>query len=56
MMFEAQMTPVSRYSMFPEEKQERAKCEEREEEGGEGGTSLVSECGDTVTSMRLLIM
>lgn len=45
MMFEAQMAAISQYSMFPEEKRERAKCKETEEEG----TSLVSECGETVT-------
>lgn len=45
MMFEAQMTAVSQYSMFPEEKKERAECREKEEE--EERTSPVFECGDS---------
>lgn len=50
MMFEAQMTAISQYSMFPEEKKERAKYKEKEE-----GASLVSECGDTVTQNSIRI-
>lgn len=47
MMFEAQMTANSQYSVFPEEKKVRAKWEEKEEV--EEGTPLVSECGDIVS-------
>lgn len=35
MMFEAQMTAISQYSMFPEERKERTKCQKgkKKEEG-----------------------
>lgn len=47
MMFEAQMTATFQYSMFPEEIKGTSKEKEKEQEGEEG-TSLESECGDTV--------
>lgn len=47
MMFEAQMTAIFQYSEFPEEKEERAKCGGKEEEG----RSPVFECGDNVTKI-----
>lgn len=50
MMFEAQMTAISQYSMFPERGKEKGKSAGKEEAEG---TSLVSECGDAVTQKKV---
>lgn len=49
MMFEAQMTAISQYSMFPEGGEKKGTSKEKEEAEG---TSLDSECGETVTQKK----